>query len=201
MKRMLWIAAGGLAVLGLGAVGAWIGAAWTVETPPYEAAVKDGPFELRAYPALRVAEVRREGSRGEAVRAGFGPLARYIFAREREGEKIAMTAPVTQTPVGSEGWGVQFIMPKDYALADLPRPAGEDVRLHEWPARRMAAVRFGGVADDASIAEEEARLRAWMAARGLTAGGAPLYAYYNDPLTPGFLRRNEVLIPLAGAEG
>ena len=29
---------------------------------------------------------------------GFGPLADYIFAKDRAGEKIAMTAPVTQAP-------------------------------------------------------------------------------------------------------
>ncbi|HSO84035.1 MAG TPA: heme-binding protein, partial [Thiocapsa sp.] len=36
------------------------------------------------------------------------------------------------------------------------------------------------------------------AARGLTAAGPAVYAYYNDPFTPGFLRRNEVLIDVQG---
>lgn len=34
-----------------------------------------------------------------------------------------------------------------------------------------------------------------LALLGVTA--MPVYAYYNDPFTPGFLRRNEVLIDLA----
>jgi effector-binding domain-containing protein len=109
-----------------------------------------------------------------------------------------MTAPVTQVPGEGDAWSVQFIMPEDYSLDRLPAPASGDITLHEWPARRMAAIRFGGVATDETIAEAEARLRDWMAAEGLEAAAAPVYAYYNDPLTPGFLRRNEVLIPVAG---
>jgi hypothetical protein len=36
-----------------------------------------------------------------------------------------------------------------------------------------------------------------MAERGLAPAAAPVFAYYNDPFTPGPLRRNEVLIDLA----
>ena len=201
MTRYLMIGAGGLGLAAVLAVGAWIAVAWTVETPPHGVITKDGPFELREYPALRVAEVQRTGPRQDAVRAGFGPLARYIFARQRDGEKIAMTAPVTQVPRTGNTWSVQFIMPSGYTLADLPAPADADIALHEWPAARRAAIRFSGVATDASIADAEARLRAWLDRQGLRAAGPPIYAYYNDPLTPGFLRRNEVLIPVDAPAG
>jgi hypothetical protein len=36
-----------------------------------------------------------------------------------------------------------------------------------------------------------------MAAQGLSPASDAVFAYYNDPLTPGFLRRNEVLIEVA----
>ena len=84
-------------------------------------------------------------------------------------------------------------------MGQLPAPATKDVRLVEVPARRSAAIRFSGVADDALIATKEAELRAWMAARSLVPAAAPVFAYYNDPFTPGFLRRNEVIIDLADA--
>ena len=199
MFRMLMFAGAGAALLGVAAVGAWIAVAWTVETPPYAVAQKDGAIELRDYPALRVAEIDRTGPRYDALREGFRPLAGYIFARERPGAKIAMTAPVTQIPEGEGRWAVQFIMPQSYALSDLPAPAGSSVRLREMPAQRMAAIRFSGVATDEGIAAKEQALRTWLERRGLSASGAPVYAYYNDPLTPGFLRRNEVLIPVADA--
>lgn len=191
-----------------------------VETPAYTVVARDGAIELRDYPTLVVAEVKRDGTRQQGLRAGFGPLARYIFAKERGGPSIAMTAPVEQqvapdariamtAPVeqsratdGGDGpWAVRFIMPSAYRLADLPAPAGADVQLREVPPRRVAAVRFSGRADDALIAEQEQVLLAWLASRGLTARGAPIYAYYNDPFTPGFLRRNEVMVDLAPGGG
>jgi hypothetical protein len=87
-------------------------------------------------------------------------------------------------------------MPRRYTLDTLPVPASDDVRLREVPAQRRAAIRFGGVATDGLLAEKEAALRGWLRGRGLDATGAPLYAYYNDPSTPGVFRRNEVLIDL-----
>jgi len=205
---MVWIllAAGGLT---LAAITGWYIAATNVETPAYAVERRDGPIELRRYPAMVAAEIVTGGARQDGVRAAFSPLARYIFARDRAGDSIAMTAPVTQTPekiamtapvtqTAAEGqWRVRFLMPAGRSRADLPSPAG-DVRLVDLPAQRMAAIRFSGRWSDAAFAGAEARLDAWLAAEGLTPAGPPTFAYYNDPFTPSFLRRNEVLIPLDG---
>ena len=186
-----------VAVAGIAIVG-YLGYVWyvnDVEQPEYGAVVQDGDFEIRDYPAMVMAEVTRSGDRRDAVSKGFRPLASYIFASEREGEKIAMTAPVTQTPEaeGAKTWSVRFIMPSEYSLDTLPKPAGADVRLVEAPAQRRAAVRFSGHPTDEAIAEQEARLRTWLQARKLEPSGPPTFAYYNAPFTPSFLRRNEVL--------
>ncbi|SDX23875.1 SOUL family heme-binding protein [Thiocapsa roseopersicina] len=214
MKTFLLIV-GVVAVLGIVAMAVFVFVVHNVETPEYVAVESDGAFELRDYPALVVAETTRAGARREALGAGFGPLARYIFAKERGGEKIAMTAPVIQqrpeapaeriamtapviqSPTGEDAWSVRFIMPSGYSLEALPAPATSEVRLREIPAQRRAAVRFSGSTTDAALAEQEAALRTWMTARGLTPAGPAVYAYYNDPFTPGFLRRNEVLIDVA----
>ena len=182
--------------LGIAAlVGAWAWATWSVETPEYALLEQDGAFELRRYPPVVAARVERAGDRGRAVRSAFGPLSRYIFAKDREGEKIAMTAPVTQEPAGS-GWAVSFLMPAGSRMASLPQPAG-DVRLIETEARLVAAVRFSGSWTDARFDRFAGDLEDWMRARGLVPQGPPEYAYYNDPFTPGVLRRNEVLRPVA----
>lgn len=194
--KILLIFLGATAVLGAGLVAVWVYVVQNVETPAYELLRAAGPIEIRRYPALTLAEIDRTGPRRAALSGGFRPLARYIFARDREGPQIAMTAPVTQRPEGEE-WAVGFIMPAGSAAEDLPRPTDANVRLTEWPARAMAAIRFSGHAEDAQIAEQEDRLLAWLAAEGITATGAPIYAYYNDPFTPGFLRRNEVLVEIA----
>ena len=219
MKLLLFSLAG-LTLLAIGGMLVFVYVIQNVEQPAYTLVEQDREFELRDYPALVVAEVQREGNRQQGLSAGFGPLARYIFAKERanDGEvasgriamtapvvqqalapdaRIAMTTPVTQRRANGDAWAIRFIMPAQYRLAELPPPAGDDVRLSEIPARRVAAVRFSGRTTDALIAEREQALRQWMANRGLQPAAEPTYAYYNDPFTPGFLRRNEVLIDIA----
>jgi hypothetical protein len=193
---MLYLFGGLFLAFGLGAC-TWLFVAQNVETPSYRVVEADGAIELRAYPEMIAAEITTTGSRRDAVRAGFRPLAGYIFAKEREGDKIAMTAPVTQRAGEGQDWTVQFIMPSQYTMEDLPAPVRKDVRLTPIAPRQRVAIKFSGVADDELIAKQESLLRAWMEARGLTPDGAPIYAYYNDPFTPGFLRRNEVIFDLA----
>lgn len=214
MIRIALLIGASMLVLGIVAMIVFVYVVQNVEQPSYTAVTIDGDFEVRDYPSLVVAEVTRAGTREKGLSDGFGPLARYIFAREREGEriamtapvqqravapdeKIAMTAPVIQSPAGDGIWVVQFIMPSAFELTDLPEPANDSIRLREVPASRVAAVRFSGRTDDELIAEQESRLRTWMAGRSLTPTGPPVFAYYNDPFTPGFLRRNEIMLPIA----
>jgi hypothetical protein len=109
-----------------------------------------------------------------------------------------MTAPVTQAPADAGEWAVRFFMPARYRLEELPQPVSADVRLRRVAARRVAVVRFSGRTTDEAVALRESELRAWLNGRGLLPVSAPIYAYYNDPLTPGFLRRNEVMFEVAG---
>ncbi|WP_462321945.1 SOUL family heme-binding protein [Halochromatium sp.] len=205
----------GIAILlGIIAMLVYVYVIQNVETPDYQVVFKDGDFGLRDYPPLVVAEVSGSGSRQQSLSEGFGPLARYIFAKQRGGEriamtapvqqravapdeKIAMTAPVTQTPADNGNWTVQFVMPSEYELKDLPTPGNEQVRLDKIPARRVAAVRFSGRTNDQAIAQQQQRLVDWMRSRDLEPSGDPIYAYYNDPFTPGPLRRNEVMFEVS----
>ena len=209
--KIVAIILGIVLLLGIVAMLVFVYVIQNVEQPDYEVVVRDGDFELRNYPPLVVAEVSGSGSRQQSLSNGFGPLARYIFAKERGGEriamtapvqqralaaeeKIAMTAPVTQTPADDGRWTVQFIMPAEYELDDLPAPGNAEVTLEQIPARRLATVRFSGRANDEAIAKQRQRLKDWISARDLEPRGEPIYAYYNDPFTPGPLRRNEVML-------
>ena len=58
-------------------------------------------------------------------------------------------------------------------------------------------VRFSGLAHPAAADAHAAELRTWMATRGLRVGGPASLAQYDPPWTLWFLRRNEVLIPVA----
>lgn len=201
---------------GIAAAGAAAGAAWfylkekQIETPEHELLSGDGPFELRRYPALLVAETVQKGRRDRALGNGFGLLADYIFAETRGGEEIAMTKPVLAAPVPDKttkidmtapvlaereaegGWRIRFVMPGQWTKDTLPEP-GPGVTIAEIPARRVAAVKFSGRADDALLAQKEAELYRWIEEQGLKPVKGVEHAFYNSPFMPGPLRNNEVM--------
>jgi DNA gyrase inhibitor GyrI len=196
MRIGRWIAAGlGIAALGAAAVYAQYR---QTEEPEFAVVSADADFELRDYPSLVVAEVSHSGSRERASGASFRRLAAYIFAQDRPagGESIAMTAPVLQDETQPGEWRMRFVMPSKYTLDTLP-PAPADIALTQVPARRMAAIRFSGNGSARDLALMEARLRDWMTGQGLMPAGEAEFAFYDAPMVPGPLRRNEVLIPVA----
>jgi hypothetical protein len=107
-----------------------------------------------------------------------------------------MTAPVIQGGGGNQ-WVVRFVMPSVWTLETLPLPNDAKVRLLAVPPARLAVVRFSGLAGEQDIVEKTALLQDFVAARGLRASGPPTLARYNPPWTLWFMRRNEVMVPLA----
>ncbi len=196
MKAGRWIAAG-VALSAVGAAAVYAQYRQT-EQPGFALVRADQDFELRDYPSLVVAEVSHTGSRERASGASFRRLAAYIFAQDRPagGDKIAMTSPVLQDETAPGEWRMRFVMPSKYTLATLP-PAPADIALTQMPARRMAAIRFSGNGGASDLALMEARLRDWMMVQGLMPAGEAEFAFYDAPMVPGPLRRNEVLIPVA----
>ena len=135
-------------------------------------------------------------------------LFAYISGENRSREKIAMTAPVTQNPSPQKiamtapveqqrtagGWTVAFAMPKAYSLESLPVPQDPEVALRRVPARRMASVRYSGTWREKRYRRYLRELEAWIAKTGLRVANEAVWARYNPPFTPWFLRRNEILI-------
>ncbi len=186
-----------------------------IEKAKYNVVQKDNKFEIRDYTPHILAETFVEGDFKEAGNKAFNMLFRYISGDNRSREKVAMTAPVSQEPVGEkikmtapvgqqrvqERWAVSFMMPASYTLETLPEPADPKVTLRQVPARRIAAVRYSGFWSEKGYLRYKLELESWIHERGLTIVGDPIWARYNSPFTPWFLRRNEVLIPVyAGAD-
>ena len=209
MRKLLTVSLAGLALLFLAAL-AWSLIASNVETPEYEVLASDGDVEIRQYDAMIVAEASVEGDRDEAIGRGFRIIADYIFGNnlanedvamtapvtQQASENIAMTAPVTQQPAG-EVWKVRFVMPAKYTMDTLPKPANPEVELIEVPSRKVAAIRFSGFAGDSALERRSNELSAFLAREGLSPREAPVFAFYNDPWTLPFLRRNEVMVEIA----
>ena len=179
------------------------------EEPDFRPLESDGDYQIRDYLAMTVAETVVDGPRRDALGEGFRVLADYAFARSREGERLEMTVPVMQDsgdPMASDpplfddelegAWRTRFAMPEGRSAGDLPEPP-DGVTLVELPPRKVAVVSFSGVASDRLLAQQEDRLRGWLARRGVMISAEPEYAFYNSPMIPGPLRRNEVWLALS----
>jgi effector-binding domain-containing protein len=195
-NRYALFGAAGVGLLAVAGAGYVLYREKNVEKPRHRVVEQDGFFEVREYPELLVAEATVAGERGYALDKGFGQLADYIFAKSRDGEKVAMTAPVLSASAGAEDWVTRFVMPAHFTRETLPA-ADPGIRITTLPARKVAAVRFAGTADEATIADHEEQLRHWVGAKKLKTTGEPERAFYNSPFIPGPLRRTEVLIPVA----
>lgn len=196
-------------VLGLNLLGTPVMA---TEEPPFIVQSAQGEFEVRDYPALVAAEVTVTGDRKDAAGKGFRLLAGYIFGGNTRKQSIAMTAPVTQAAATSEKiamtapvlqmggngrWVITFIMPSGSTLETLPKPNNPQVRLVAVPPARIAVIKFSGLGGQKDVDAKTADLARFVKAQGLQATGAPSLAQYDPPWTLWFMRRNEVMIPVA----
>ena len=188
--RSLLIAASAVLVTGCATAG--------VEEPAYSSLQSAGAFEIREYAPTILAETKIGGEAVDSRMDGFSPLADYIFAKGREGEKIAMTAPVTQEK-SDDGWRIGFTMPSKFTMDTLPAPVDEGVELVEQPARRMAVISYSGFAGEGRMNEKEKQLLAEVSKAGLETVGETVHAFYDPPWTLPFLRRNEVMIEVRPA--
>jgi len=165
------------------------------ETPAYRVISAEGAFEIRDYPALTLVSTPM-GKRG--ADGSFMKLFRFISGKNERSEKISMTTPVLMT--GAESGTMSFIVPKDVAEKGTPSPSNPDVSVSTAQPAVYAVYRFSGSGNPAPSEAAAKKLLAWTDAQKLRVSGTPIFAYYNPPWTPGFLRRNEVLIRLAPKE-
>lgn len=205
MKRILrFILAGTL--ITFGAMNAM-----AIEEAAYSVVKKEDRFEIREYAPHILAETVVESDLEGAGNQAFKKLFRYISGDNRPRTKVAMTAPVSQEPRGEKiamtapvgqqqvngKWAVSFMMPSSATLKTLPEPEDPHITLRQVPARRMAAVRYSGFWSEKSYLRYKAELEEWILKMNLSVVGEPIWARYNPPFTPWFLRRNEILLPIA----
>jgi hypothetical protein len=181
-----------------------------IEEARYTVLEKGKDFELRHYEPYIVAETLVEGDFSEVGNEGFRRLFAYISGNNRNRQTISMTAPVSQVadsekiamtaPVNQQRedgkWLITFMMPSEYTLTTLPEPLDQRVVLRQVPGKLMAALKYSGTWSRSRYEEKKALLEKAIQEHDLTPLGEPVFARYNPPFMPWFLRRNEVLLPV-----
>ena len=87
-----------------------------------------------------------------------------------------------------------FVLPAKMPTAQAPKPTDGALNVRELPPGRFAVLRYSGGRKEKNDAESLARLKTWLEQQQLPASASPVYAYFDPPWTPSFLRRNEVML-------
>jgi hypothetical protein len=176
------------------------------EEPAFDRLAMQGEVEIRRYAPRLAAETRVAADEMASRSEGFSRLAGYIFGGNAGAARIAMTAPVAQTPTriamtapvaqsaAPDGHVIRFFLPA--ALREPPAPNDPRVSIVTVPAETLAVLRFTGSTAPEAVAGARARLMAALGSGPWQAMGEPVAWFYDPPWTIPALRRNEVAVPV-----
>ena len=195
-----------------------------IEEPKYEVIVSDAQFEVRHYAPVLIAETIVEGDMDAASSKGFRLIADFIFGNnlssdtdkkskiamtapvtvEPQSSKIAMTAPVTVEPQAAESnmktaktWRINFVMPSQYTLANIPKPKNNAVTLREVPSKYFVVHKYSGFNTVSRVQTKTDETVEWAIKRSYKMIGTPQLSRYDPPWTLPMFRRNEIMIEIA----
>ena len=164
-----------------------------IERQKYSVVKAEKGFELRYYPPATFATVKSSAkSYRELSSSGFRKIAGYIFGGNESSTKIAMTSPV-HMDINEKESSMSFVMPSKYDLESLPKPNDAKVEIHETPGEYLAAIEFGGFANDASIRKHADELKQLLNGKGIKIIGNFRYLGYNPPYQI-IARKNEIVV-------
>jgi hypothetical protein len=148
--------------------------------------------EIRQYGNLIIAKVDGYGD------AGFSLLFNYITGNNTAKANLEMTSPVISqniemtAPVLSENDVIAFVMPEEFTLEITPKPVDERVKIQQIPKRYVAALRFTSRWTTSNFSKKSKQLLEELRKSNIKTKGNIFTMRYSGPLTPWFLRRNEV---------
>lgn len=165
-----------------------------IETYPYVVNKKYDSFEIRNYEATLFTSVQLSGNKyKDASSKGFSLLAGYIFGGNKENEKIAMTSPVAMSL--EDSMTMMFMVPKKFNKETLPEPNQSQIKFREEPAKTIAAISFGGWANDEKIEKYKQKLKSALDTEKIAYTNRFYFLGYNPPYEV-FNRKNEIIVEL-----
>lgn len=181
-------------VLG-GILGLWF--AWGIisphiwEQPEYDLMDKEGKFELRRYKEAKILSTTTS-----EFNNGFSTLSSYIFGKNKEKEKIAMTSPVLTEMDNEKTKRMVFYVPKKFENKEMPTPYSDNIDFSIQETRSIAIIRFHGFMTYKKREKYLDKLLEILELKGIQTKGSAFYLNYSDPFVPPPMRINEIGIEI-----
>ena len=179
----------------------WANISAAIEEPSYRVISANGMYEVREYEdRIAVQTIQNNGQNG-----AFRKLFKYISGSNTSSRKIDMTAPVTQSveidktlPITKklqDGKTVmQSFLPSKFKLEQAPQPLSEDLSIVVVKGGKYAVIKYTGRSTFRNFEKHSKILIEALSLDKVKTVGPPIKATFDGPLTPFFLRRNEVMI-------
>ena len=165
------------------------------ETQPYKIIKTEKDFEIRLYPPATMATISMDAKTYKELSSpGFRKLASYIFGGNTDNKKIAMTSPV-HMDINDSLSSMSFVMPANYSKENLPKPNDSSVTIQTTSNEYVAAIEFGGYANDDDIKKYAAKLENALKENEIEHYGNFRFLGYNAPYQF-WGRKNEIIVSI-----
>jgi hypothetical protein len=164
-------------------------------TQPYKIIKTEMDYEIRYYPSATLATITMAAkSYKELASPGFRKLAAFIFGGNQSNKNIAMTTPVHMN-INDAASSMSFVMPSNYTKDNLPRPNNSSITIETTNEEYVAAIRFGGYADNDVIKKNTVKLEKALKSNKVNYFGNFRFLGYNPPYQF-WKRRNEIIVSI-----
>ena len=179
----------------------WANISIALEETSYRVIAVNQIYEIREYDdRLAVQTSQKNGQNG-----AFRKLFKYISGSNTSSTKIEMTIPVTQsikidmtTPVTQKFQDgkiiMRFFLPRKFQPETAPQPLNEDLSIVVVKGGKYAVMKYSGRSTVKNFEKHSNLLLEALSVNKITTLDDPIKATFNGPLTPFFVRRNEVMI-------
>ena len=179
----------------------WANISIAYEETSYRIVATNKNFEIREYDDRLAVQTSQENGQNKA----FRELFKYISGSNTSSTKIEMTIPVTQsikidmtTPVTQKFQDgkiiMRFFLPRKFQPETAPQPLNEDLSIVVVKGGKYAVMKYSGRSTVKNFEKHSNLLLEALSVNKITTLYDPIKATFNGPLTPFFVRRNEVMI-------
>ena len=181
----------------------WANISIAYEETSYRILAANQIYEIREYDDRLAVQTSQENGQNRA----FRKLFKYISGSNISSTKIEMTIPVTQsikidmtTPVTQKFQDgkiiMRFFLPRKFQLETAPQPLSENLSITVVKGGKYAVMKYSGRSTVKNFEKHSKLLLEALSINKIATLGDPIKATFNGPLTPFFVRRNEVMVRL-----